>query len=69
MNCKNNTCNYFNYCFKRRNDTDFVSPCEKEKRNQDMKSRSDTKLDLVEALFYASIIIVLSVVGLISSVR
>lgn len=35
----------------------------------DMKSRSDPELDLVEALFYASIIIVLVTVGLISSVR
>lgn len=34
-----------------------------------MKSRPDTKLDLVEALFYVSIIVVLSVVGMISSVR
>ncbi len=34
-----------------------------------MKSKSDTKLDLVEALFYASIIVVLTVVGVISSVR
>lgn len=34
-----------------------------------MKSRSDTKLDLVEALFYAGIIVILSVVGLISSAR
>ena len=34
-----------------------------------MKTRSDTKLDMVEALFYASIIVVLSVVGAISSVR
>jgi len=33
-----------------------------------MKSITDTKLDLVEALFYASIIIVLSVVGIISSI-
>lgn len=33
-----------------------------------MKSRPDTKLDLVEGLFYASIIVVLSVVGMISSV-
>jgi hypothetical protein len=35
----------------------------------DMKSSPDTKLDLVEALFYASIIVVLSAVGMISSVR
>lgn len=34
-----------------------------------MKSRPDTKLDLVEAMFYACIIVVLVVVGLISSVR
>jgi len=30
--------------------------------------KPDTKLDLVETLFYASIIIVLSVVGIISSI-
>lgn len=34
-----------------------------------MKSRTDPKLDMIEALFYASIIVVLSVVGMISSVR
>lgn len=34
-----------------------------------MKSRSDTKLDLVEGLFYAIILVVLAVVGMISSVR
>lgn len=33
-----------------------------------MRNRPDTRLDLVEALFYASIIIVLAVVGMISSV-
>ena len=34
-----------------------------------MKSRPDTKLDLVEGLFYAIIIVVLTIVGMISSVR
>lgn len=34
-----------------------------------MKSRSDTKLDIVEGLFYAGIIVVLTVVGIIGSVR
>lgn len=34
-----------------------------------MKRRPDTKLDLVEGLFYAIIIVVLSVVGMISSAR
>lgn len=34
-----------------------------------MKSRSDPKLDLVEALIYASIIVILAVVGMISSAR
>lgn len=46
-----------------------ISRREDEKRQTDMRSRPDTKLDLVEALFYASIIVVLSVVGMISSVR
>jgi hypothetical protein len=34
-----------------------------------MKSRSDAKLGLVEGFFYASIIIILIVIGAISSVR
>lgn len=34
-----------------------------------MKSRPDTKLDIVEAVFYATIIIILAMVGAISSVR
>jgi len=34
-----------------------------------MKSRSDPKLDLVEGLIYAGIIVVLTVVGMISSAR
>jgi len=32
-----------------------------------MKFRSDPKLDLVEGLFYAGILIVLAVVGMLSS--
>lgn len=35
----------------------------------DMKSRPDKKLDIVEAMFYVTIIIMLVAVGLISSVR
>lgn len=37
LNCKNPNCGFSYYCFKRRNNADFVPPCEKGKRNQDIR--------------------------------
>lgn len=37
LNCKNATCGYHYYCFKRKDKPDFILPCEKGKRDQDIR--------------------------------